>query len=1293
MMQLNSAQYMTVAKDRQKTRLFMTFDKKVSALICSIMSLIILLSLAVTGIASTSTFADEDNKSQETLDKAAKKAGIDGTPEGFQKAAKDFQNDPKAKLDKNSFAYVFDRMLGISYMNNTSSGIAAKGFKKVDTICNVSKNNTLLYHNCDIPNIMTEFVQDVTSYFVPSGPQNAEVDSNYMFAKWFGLPTSLPKGSVPLKDGDKKNKYTALELFGYNLKYTSYYGEWDHIKVMTSARALSNFGIMDDIRLGANAIFESFKGAFSVGWSSAVDGFNSGGILGAIGGAFSGIWKGASTGGVNSVLDTSDMNVHNMNAWYRLGFPQTMYGARELSDAEIAAIMKQAFYDMITSTMPEEATLPKDFEKYPSGPPKPLDEISSCMINGRQYGYMTSPGISKESCDSTLEALKKGATDPDQEFDYKWTKDGLQKGETIPEWKQKNSEAFSVADRYEINCLISDNLPLSGRSAEVSSFYSCWSSEWIARKAELLQDKIDENAREYLDEQTDSDTIANWFAKNKSRNFNAPQSRFVCVKKNGNDMIKNGDYVYLFNVDGTKNKACPEIRPTISNGLFGNGYENLTAKQKEKIYDTRNVVFTDKVMNNIFVLVGAGDFIAEGALAVSTTVTRVTNTIVNLSFSPVFKSLEIDKIVVSLIESFRDGVFFPLVIIAISISALITFINAAKNGSYLQGLKSLVMIIVVFVTGFILLMRPAQTLNAIESGPIMIESAILDAVFTQEDNPEDVLCTATGTKNDNFTNFDGSKSDVGPSQVTRQVMCEVWRSFAFTPWVYGQWGTSYDSLYNRKMTNKNKELVGNASVYMGGNVTSRNWALYQLKVTSSGTTTERDNARGTGFVDPNFYRIVDLQAGPNNASLSDTRYFESWTGVASPERTLIAVFGAFAAIVGFITIGVFAFAKIQLSIATTILIVILPFVLILGIFPGQGIQKLKNFIGEIISIMLQRVLLTTLLAIVLRLIVSVSNSSNNYFLVMFMTIAACIAFMMYRKPLLNLVEKSVGGSIGTMNSGFGNNLIGKATQAMPRSARDMINRNRRAFVGASAGFIGASIANGGFKNGAEGWRRGWSLERGLSYNSQRRKGFGVLDSTMQAADRATADHLNDLRNSSAAGEAVRQARTNKSAQRYTEQQGGTENPIIDSIGEATTDRALSKIINIDKEIDEEYRKNNLTNKERETNKNASQSEEEEFVILDRQDLKNMSEEDRKSYDEAYENAKKNKNIALISKKTLMLRKKREDLINKVSESENKYFAKKEEGDIIKVQKHKLSELRKKMNEQIDEAKNREEQGE
>lgn len=1035
--------------------------------------------------------SDGSEEGNKQLKKAMEDSGFD--PESEKDMEKWAKQNTKPK-DKNSFSALFYRVFVPQYINEAPNGYSAIGSKRKAGCDNPQTGKgTIVYHNCDVPNLSAEVVQDIVNFIVPSGAYGAEQESAKSLSPSFGLPTGvLPgNGQVPVKESARNSKYTALEIFGYNLNYTAYLGEWDHVKVFTPARAMSNFGVFDNLKLGGKAIIDGAVGAVNgatSGWSS---GWDTGGLAGAIGGFFSGAFEGGATSSINTILDTSDLNVFEQKAWYRPGFASTTYGARSMNSTELSAESLRWMNDMMNAFQPNKAAMPEDFPFKGGKPARPVEAISSCEVISSTSGAMKSwgqrsiaPGVSEANCKTEGERVKKNLQDKlDKEVKeynknlkedetpkprkvisspaYKWDEDGARAQETIAEWKSKNSAFISGMSKYGWSC----DLPAEGKATEragaIDGWYNCYDSSYDANYKKTLDAEKDKENTKYTESVFGkfASVFAGWYAaQSQNDNFNAAYNRFVCQDPTtGKDIMDGSRNARVYKSNGQLTGKCAGIRPPIQDGLFGNGYASWQSEPKQ---DTRRAAFSPVES----LATTAGITVAGVSLQISVLATQLSNTVLGLAFTPVLDALGIREIIVSLMESFRDSMFMPLAVLIIAIGAVSILWRAIRSNAYAEGFTSFLYIVAAFLLGVILLAKPAATLKAVDEAPVLIENTILAAMFG--DSADDQLCTATGTKSvAGGKQIDGSNA-YNPHTSVRVMMCENWRTFAFTPWVHGQWGTGYENLYAKgkapsggsALSNTNESLVGNAAVNFGGGKVINNWATYQLAVTSTGTSTTADTSKSTGVVNKNFYRIVDAQMGPNNGAGTDSTYAESWSKFNG--STAAATFlGPVAAIMGAVVVIGYSIAKIELVLVSVLLLTILPIMLLLGIHPTFGRPKLKAYGGTLVGLMIQRILLTLLMGLLFKFLFSISASGASYLVASIFSIIVAAIFIGYRKELLGLVQKTMDEAAGSFAGGRLYDARTAVANNIPVGVRNFASMKKESAKGMAFGAV-AAVAHG-----------------------------------------------------------------------------------------------------------------------------------------------------------------------------------------------------------------------------------------
>lgn len=1077
--------------------------------------LAVLVVLGSFGPSLTVAFADED-KPEDTFNEASE--GTDKSDEGFQDVL-DQEDDP----NNPNFASIVKRIFGLGYMNAVEDGVAPSGAEEMDYICDPDHvaAGTAVYHNCDIPTLLTEFAQDVLGVFGSQGVVGAETSSATLDSQWFGLPTNLvPNDSVPVDESKREVKYTGLELYGYNFRYTMYNGEWDHIKVITAARTMSNFGLMDNLKLGATAIFDGAVAGLNQGSENFAEELSEGDVLGAVGGFFTGFFEGAASQTVKTILDTSDLNVYNTNSWYRVKYGSTLYGARELSADEQSARALAALQSMLTGQSPDEAKAPEDLTGIQEPPEEPDEAISKCEVVKNSDGEMKvtgnttiSPGISEEDCASRGSAA---ADEVGYEGDknHVWSEDGTQKKQTLKEWKEANSDFFDVASKYNVECEAPEDE--DNRKDGLAKFYGCWSSAYNTALTKAIQEGQTASNDEWLDNILTGSFLSDFMALNEKANFNAPWNRFVCVSPTTGEDVRDASNqpINAFDSEGNLSEECAQpLRSPVQNGYFGNGY---TADQKSSVkMDTRWTAVEHSPFNYVVNFPAVGNYLADGALGVAAFATRVSNTAIMLSFSPIMEAIGIQDTVISLVTSFRDSVFFPLLMIVVGLSAIQVVFSAARQRNYAQQFLSLLFIGLTIVAGAMVLVNPERTIKFADEAPAAIETAIIGTIYDFGNNGGDELCTASGTSSSGVaTGLEGETLQYSPKDSVRTLMCENWRAFAFNPWVAGQFGTTFDNLYSAEsgkanaMTNTNGDLVGDASVNFGGGKEVKNWATFQLDAQLVGTSMDPDYSETTGSTSPDMYRLVDMQAGPNGGEGTDPSYFEAWSGKDIGTRLMTSVTGAVAAVVAMVTVIVYSIAKIEIAFASTMLLLFIPFMFLIGIYPTFGRRQLKGYFMNLVGLFLQRIFLVLMLGVLFRVVVGFSTASTDYILGAVIGMVTCAIMLAYKGALMGLIQRTmseVGGSFMGDAAYRPREVAGNYTPGFIRNRAGLASATATGFAG---GAIGGFMATGSVRNAFKTGSRNANLEGFKSRNRQVAAGLGGAESLMRdvaAADRKLED--------------------------------------------------------------------------------------------------------------------------------------------------------------------------------------------
>jgi len=933
--------------------------------------------------------------------------------------------------NKNTMPHVMKRLFNVGeYINDVEYGVLGSnlGVEKRDILvndsitgklkyaCNPNAPNNLINHNCNIPNFTTELVQNIVYPFMTPF-EGAEKTSAYALFG-FGVPNNIPGGTVPSNPGNRAHTYTALELYGYDLKLTSYNGEWDRIEVSTQARMLSNFGVIDKVTLMGTGLWNSVKAGVSAGVSGLIENFSFNPMNWIRG--ISNVFDSALSGGINTVIDTSDLNIVATNGWMRPSFSETLYNVYVMTDKEILQETYKRFFRAFIDKLQEKAEVS----------PELLEVLTLEEIPGFTFipDWETEESIAARENAEATNASERAKARADEEYSPNYV--------TVPDpvyYTEKEQLGFWAEDNQDvINRAASQGL-ISANLDDYETYdmiVAEWREEWnnyFTREFNALGPVVDT-----LIERSNRDVFVN----NPHLDPKQPISHYACANPDGSikrDNSGNIEYLYLKNNKGSTeylNPNCEPARPPIGGGLFGSGWHI------DRPADTRHI---DNVSNNTL-----KNAMMSLARSFNSFVAKLTNVVVGLSFSPILSELGIDSLIAKLVENFKNTIFFPLAALVAVVGGILLFLQILKNGSAWELLKSVFITFLIFVAGAAFLMHPEATIKTVDEFPSRIDNFLVNAVL---DDDGTSYCS-TGNEEDGI----------------RSAQCNVWGIMVFNPWVHLQFGTSYDNLYangyapegGNEFQNTNENLVGNAAVYMGGGHTVNNWAMYQLDKMKAGTINSLDssNAQAIGKVDKNMYRLVDLQAGPNNGAGTDSRYFEAWSSGDSG-GIFIAILTTLQSIVVSIAIIGLGMAKIEASLIFSLSIVFLPLMLLYALLP-QGKMKLREYISNLGSLILKRAFVTVMFAVLLKTLSLSYSRADSITTAALISIATSIAFIIYRKELLNLITVSEVSDIGSQVKQL-------AAKSVPTTLKQKYHLTKSKVKGAITGFAGGAIGASMYK--------------------------------------------------------------------------------------------------------------------------------------------------------------------------------------------------------------------------------------
>ena len=991
------------------------------------------LSIVASLVSSMPTVSADEEKFDKEVNKYV------GDADSFEEVLEKFSKDTEAnrKPKKDTILHVIDRLIGTGkYLNDVEYGVLDSDLdvKKEDILydkkyaCHPNAPLNLLNHNCNIPNFTTGLLQNIASPFY-SPFTNAEKTTSYA-TFGLGVPDKIPGGQVPIVPGNRAHKYTALELYGYDLKVTSYTGEWDKIDVSSQARMLSNFGLIDNITLTGTALWNSTK-AVGASVASLIENFEFNPVR-----WISNTVNAFVSGGLNTVIDTSDLNIVASNGWKRSQFNNSLYNVYVMTNNEILAETSNKYFIEFIEKLKANAELSPELsavlelEEIPSFTFKP-DWEKAESINARQ---------SAEEHNRQQDQIAQH--DPNHIVQYK----------QIPEpvyYTEKEQLVFWGDDNSGIIAKAKEQGVLEG---DISSYdtYDEITSEWVENWGEYFSEEFNALGLVIEDilEETDNDV----FNSNPHLDPKQPISQYACANPDGSikrDEFGEIEYLYLSNNKGTTeyiNPNCAPARPPIGGALFGSGWTGNEKSLVTAQSDTRHIDNIQDSGEISAIIESFGNMFMSVFRSVNSFIARMTNTLLGLAFSPILSELGIDTIVGELVEGFKNTLFFPMAALVVSVGAFILFFQVLKGQGFKELMIAVSTTLLVFIAGGAFLMYPESTVKLVDELPTSIDTFVSNAVLVDDDGTG--YCS-TGDESDGI----------------RSAQCNVWGIMVFNPWVHLQFGDSYENLYangyapedGSSFNNENTSLVGDAGVYMGNGVTVNNWALYQLDKTKAGTINMKadTNDESLGRVDKDMYRLVDLQAGPQNGKASDTRRFETWSGMSSGGGFVGLLTTIQNIIVAFAITGL-AITKIEVSFIFAISIIILPIMLLVGLMP-IGQNKLKKYMSTLMSLLLKRVVVVMMMSVLLKTLSISYSTISSIGGAATLAISISVAFIMYKKELLNLIT-------GSENTGKVKELV---SDTVPLAIKQKYATVSADVKGKATGFVGGALGQLSYRNSAD----------------------------------------------------------------------------------------------------------------------------------------------------------------------------------------------------------------------------------
>lgn len=454
------------------------------------------------------------------------------------------------------------------------------------------------------------------------------------------------------------------------------------------------------------------------------------------------------------------------------------------------------------------------------------------------------------------------------------------------------------------------------------------------------------------------------------------------------------------------------------------------------------------------------NIIANGIFLIARTIVTVVLVLIGISMTNLVRTLGIEDMLIGtetssgIFEQLQTGIFWPLLTLIFLLTAIyIAYYGLIKKETR-KSINALVRSFVMLALSVVAFNFPTFFIS-LPNNIALTTQAIVMSSMNWGSTGGGGLCASNISDFANVINeANFNDADFEPTAFLAQVSaaanssvgCQFWYSFLFRPWVQGQFGTEYFNLFAADATSPdgdttfrpdfghrtdehgnqipsynvlenseaNQQMVGNASVPMGGGTWINNWAIFNIAV----NTNAHSMVDGDGFmplrmgaVNNDWFRIVDVLANyseiespveheeasgsgtfadaldgttnipaPCNVATGENcplPYWNTWVGNNANERIGIAIASILVSLIGLAAPAFFAFMSAMFSIGTAILMSVAPLFLLFGCWADRGFEIFKGWLQLVINLTVKRIVFGLLLAISIAVTINILELTDT----------------------------------------------------------------------------------------------------------------------------------------------------------------------------------------------------------------------------------------------------------------------------------------------------------------------------
>lgn len=413
--------------------------------------------------------------------------------------------------------------------------------------------------------------------------------------------------------------------------------------------------------------------------------------------------------------------------------------------------------------------------------------------------------------------------------------------------------------------------------------------------------------------------------------------------------------------------------------------------------------------------ISMADLVANGIFLVTKGIIVITIGLINFAFTDIVEVMGLNEMLAGgnggIFNVLFNGIFTPLIVIIFALTGFNILFKGLIQRQYRSSMTDLLRALALFIIAIIIAASPMTYITLPNKVAVIGQSIILTTMNSSLAGGGGLCSTDIGrfeTKLVNDPNADEQDILTQASESMRSAIgCQLWQVFLLKPWVQGQFGTDWETLYAKgkiaewapnnisaDIQNENESMVGDAAVPMGDGSFIHNWALFQISTQTNAHAPiahEGEKSKYTAGVANDWWRIVDALSNyaeeevtadatgsgaygstgsvtytaPKNTV--ESPYWDTWAGNTAYNRMWTASSSVIVAGIGVIAPLFFAFLTAVYSLGIAFLMAFAPIAFLLGCWSGKGWEIFKGWGELVINATLKRIVTGGMLAIAIGL--------------------------------------------------------------------------------------------------------------------------------------------------------------------------------------------------------------------------------------------------------------------------------------------------------------------------------------